>query len=195
MIRSWGWRPRLYASARFAGSVRFAARWGACGCEIMSTYVGRRILIQIVRPPMGRGWSVREITGHGSDEPSPRSGRKRKAWGASPRIRKAKIFGAREAGDSLKSSRCRPLARAILGLAPQALRFRPLRGLSPFCYAVWIVGVWLRDYVWAGGFEFRLWDPRWRCGWSVREITRHGPDGSKKPGRQPQDQKGKNIGL
>jgi hypothetical protein len=65
---------------------------------------------------------------------SPRRGRKHKAWGASPRtIAKNKQVRAREAGD-------RPSAIArfagskffldlILGLAPQALCYRPLRGL------------------------------------------------------------------
>jgi len=70
---------------------------------------------------------------------SPRSGRKHKAWGASPRIINKKSQRARETGDSLKWSRCRPLRGlnrywgiVILGLAPQALCFRPLRRLNAF---------------------------------------------------------------
>ena len=67
-----------------------------------------------------------------------RSRRQHKAWGVSPRIRWAKPAGARETGDSVESTGCHPLSRALLitefnlGLAPQALCCRLLRRLSDF---------------------------------------------------------------
>jgi len=68
---------------------------------------------------------------------SARSARQHKAWGASPRIGAAISEGAREAGDTpqpltavARSAGLLAFPREILGLAPQALRSRPLRGLS-----------------------------------------------------------------
>jgi len=70
---------------------------------------------------------------------SPRSGRKHKAWGASPRIAGKKSDQARESGRQRFMLRLTPASRArsrfllaILGLAPQALCSRPLRGLRLF---------------------------------------------------------------
>ena len=66
---------------------------------------------------------------------SGRSGRKHKAWGASPRNETPKTrVGARVAGGSAVA-RCagwNVLCIAYLGLAPQALCFHPLRGLKKF---------------------------------------------------------------
>jgi len=63
---------------------------------------------------------------------SPRSGRKHKAWGASPRINIEKLILSPRGG----RQRCRPLRGLdmvhlwrILGLAPQALFCRLLRRL------------------------------------------------------------------
>jgi hypothetical protein len=73
---------------------------------------------------------------------SPRSGRQHKAWGVSPRIASGKVKQARGAGGSLiiwktfRRDRYRPLRGLdyfcffILGLTPQALCCRPLRGLK-----------------------------------------------------------------
>jgi hypothetical protein len=64
-------------------------------------------------------------------------GRKHTAWGASPRIDSKKAREPARAGDSAKHLGLSPVSRArrkfcfaILGLAPQALCFRPHRGLN-----------------------------------------------------------------
>src|SRR5215212_10700996 len=73
--------------------------------------------------------------------PSPRSGRKHKAWGASPRIEiEIERLSPRSGRQRVMVLGCRPLRGLklfglplILGLAPQALCFRPLRGLGQLC--------------------------------------------------------------
>ena len=67
---------------------------------------------------------------------SPQSGRKHKAWGASPRIAIYKSNRARGAGDSATGNKLSPAFShiLILGLATQALCFRPLRGLRALDY-------------------------------------------------------------
>ena len=104
-------------------------------------------------PRSGRQHSPRSGRQH-----SPRSGRQHKAWGASPRIRIKKFLRAREAGGSAWAIGCRPLRGlvrffdyAILGLTPQALCWRPLRGLGtfplrglgtvPLCRLCWTIAV------------------------------------------------------
>ncbi len=64
-------------------------------------------------------------------------GRQRKAWGASPRINIENRREVREAADSPKQLRAvarfagsKYFCLVILGLAPQAICFRPLRGLG-----------------------------------------------------------------
>src|SRR4051794_147278 len=74
---------------------------------------------------------------------SPRSGRKHKAWGASPRITNQKHIEAREAVDSPEMAHAvarftgsKIICLVILGIAPQALCLHPLRGLcAPRLYA------------------------------------------------------------
>ena len=60
-----------------------------------------------------------------------RSRRQRKAWGASPRITKRKIWSPRSGRQSVaRFAGSIAFLNSILGLAPQALRCRPLRGLA-----------------------------------------------------------------
>ena len=67
----------------------------------------------------------------------PRSGRKHKAWGASPRIKIKKAIEPAKRATAFRMDALSPASRAqscfliqILGLAPQALCCRPLRGLD-----------------------------------------------------------------
>ncbi len=77
---------------------------------------------------------------------SAQSARQHKAWGVSPRESVVKFYEAQEVGDSLtadvsirisddfaatlaRSRGLNPIVGSNLGLTPQALCFRPLRGL------------------------------------------------------------------
>ncbi len=117
---SWGWRPRLYAFARFAGSSILESRLvlglGAPGFMLAPASRARR-LIPAFRP--GAGCPGRML--------SPASRARRFwnlawSWGWRPRLYAVTRF----AGSSID------FWCSVLRLAPQALRFQPLRGLAIF---------------------------------------------------------------